>query len=113
MIDCGAIHDVDLMACEMLVELDRELRARGIRLVFGDLRDRVKNDIVRGLQLGRGRRPDLPELSPRAVASDRGAQLNRTYSKSAGWPLMPRAGGAIQLANLPGSMTAGPISEVT
>ena len=40
-------------------------------------------------------------------------QLNLTYSKSAGWPLMPRCGGAIQLANLPGSMTAGPISEVT
>jgi len=40
-------------------------------------------------------------------------KLNLTYSKSAGWPLMPRAGGAIQWANLPGSTTAGPMSEVT
>src|SRR6185436_3771423 len=42
-----------------------------------------------------------------------GHQLKRTYSKLAGWLLMPRCGGAIQLANLPGSITAGPISEVT
>ena len=51
-LDCGAIHDVDLMACEMLAELERELGARGIRLAFGDLRDRVKRDILRGLELG-------------------------------------------------------------
>ncbi len=50
-IDGGGIQDVDLTGCEILVELDRGLRARGIRLVFGDLRDRVKRDIVRGLQL--------------------------------------------------------------
>jgi MFS superfamily sulfate permease-like transporter len=48
-VDGGAIHDVDLMACEMLVELDGELSERGIRLVFGNLRDRVKRDIERGL----------------------------------------------------------------
>ena len=51
-LDCGAIHDVDLMACEMLAELDRELETRGVRLAFGDLRDRVKRDILRGLELG-------------------------------------------------------------
>jgi MFS superfamily sulfate permease-like transporter len=50
-IDCGAIHDVDLMACEMLDELYGELTARGIRLAFADLRDRVKRDIERGLSL--------------------------------------------------------------
>ena len=56
-LDCGAIHDVDLMACEMLVELDKELDSRGVRLAFGDLRDRVKRDIIRGLELG----PDMPD----------------------------------------------------
>lgn len=56
-LDCGAIHDVDLMACEMLAELDRELETRGVRLAFGDLRDRVKRDIVRGLELG----PHMPD----------------------------------------------------
>jgi hypothetical protein len=40
-VDGGAIHDVDLMACEMLVELDRELGERGIGLAFGNLRDRA------------------------------------------------------------------------
>ncbi len=50
-IDGGALQDIDLMGCETLVELDRELGQRGIRLVFGDLRDRLKRDIVRGLEL--------------------------------------------------------------
>ena len=50
-VDGGAIHDVDLMACETLVEVESRLRGRGIRLVFGNLRDRVKRDIERGLQL--------------------------------------------------------------
>jgi hypothetical protein len=32
-------------------------------------------------------------------------QANLTYSNSTGWRLMPMTGGAIQLANLPGSTT--------
>src|SRR5262245_31109610 len=40
-------------------------------------------------------------------------QLNRTYSKSSGWLLTPVRGGAIQLANLPGSTTRPDISAWT
>jgi high affinity sulfate transporter 1 len=53
-VDGAAIHDVDIMACDMLAELDGDLRDRGIRLAFGNLRDRVVRDIERGL-------PPLPE----------------------------------------------------
>ncbi len=53
-IDGGAIHDVDIMACEMLAELDGELAGRGIRLLFGNVRDRVRRDVERAL-------PPLPE----------------------------------------------------
>lgn len=53
-VDGGAIHDVELTAIDMLVELDRELAERGIRLLFGNLRTRVKRDILRGL-------PPLPQ----------------------------------------------------
>ncbi|MCC8432654.1 SulP family inorganic anion transporter [Reyranella aquatilis] len=53
-VDGGAIHDIDLMACELLVELERELRAKGISVAFGNLRDRVRRDIERGLHLTAG-----------------------------------------------------------
>lgn len=53
-VDGAAIHDVDLMACDLLVDLERELQAKGITLAFGNLRDRVKRDIERGLQLAAG-----------------------------------------------------------
>lgn len=48
-VDCSAIHDIELTAIDMLVELERDLRERGIRLAFGNLRDRVRRDIERGL----------------------------------------------------------------
>ncbi len=68
-VDCGAIHDVDLMACEMLVELDDELRRRGIQLAFGNLRDRVKRDIERGLQIAPGGPdPTYPSVADAAHA---------------------------------------------
>jgi MFS superfamily sulfate permease-like transporter len=63
-VDGGAIHDVDLMACDMLVELDRELGERGIGLAFGNLRDRVRRDIERGLSLA----PDADAPSSPSVA---------------------------------------------
>lgn len=63
-IDGGAIHDVDLMGCETLAELEQELRERGIRLAFGNLRDRVRRDIERGLDLG----PDNDDITFPSVA---------------------------------------------
>ena len=67
--DGGAIHDVDLMACEMLVELDRELGERGIALAFGNLRDRVKRDIVRALEISlEGSDPTYPTVAAAAQA---------------------------------------------
>jgi hypothetical protein len=41
------------------------------------------------------------------------AQLKRTYSKFNGCRLTPRIGGAIQFANLPGSITRPVISDCT
>ncbi|HSS87302.1 MAG TPA: SulP family inorganic anion transporter [Reyranella sp.] len=75
-VDGGAIHDVDLMACEMLVELDRELGERGITLAFGNLRDRVRRDIERGLSLA----PDADAPSYPSVAE--AAQAVRAYAPS-------------------------------
>jgi high affinity sulfate transporter 1 len=75
-VDGGAIHDVDLMACEMLVELDRELGERGIALAFGNLRDRVRRDIERGLSLA----PDADAPSYPSVAE--AAQAVRTRAAS-------------------------------
>ncbi len=54
-----------------------------------------------------GARPP-PLRAPRRAEG----QLIRTYSYSTSWPLMPRAGAAIQLAIFPGSYT-GTINEVT
>lgn len=50
-LDGGAIVDVDLMGCETLSEVYDALAARGIRLAIGNLRDRVRRDIERGLDL--------------------------------------------------------------
>jgi high affinity sulfate transporter 1 len=67
-IDGGALQDVDLMGCEILVEIHRELEERGIRLVFGDLRDRVRRDIERGLQIASEESQDVSFASVAAAA---------------------------------------------
>jgi len=67
-IDGGALQDVDLMGCETLSELYGELEERGIRLVFGDLRDRVRRDIERGLQIANGAGQDVAFASVAAAA---------------------------------------------
>jgi len=69
-VDGGAIHDVDPMACDMLVELDSELGGRGVRLLFGNLRDRVKRDIGRGLPpLPPGDEVTFPSVAAAAEAA--------------------------------------------
>jgi high affinity sulfate transporter 1 len=69
-VDGAAIHDVDPMACDMLVELDSELSERGVRLLFGNLRDRVKRDIERGLPpLPPGDEVTFPSVAAAAEAA--------------------------------------------
>jgi high affinity sulfate transporter 1 len=65
-VDGSAIHDVDLMACDMLAELYDELGERGIRLAFGNTRDRVRRDIERGLSLAA---IDIDDVSFPSVAA--------------------------------------------
>ncbi len=67
-IDGGGLQDVDLMGCETLSELYGDLEERGIRLVFGDLRDRVRRDIVRGLQFEAETDQDVTFASVAAAA---------------------------------------------
>ena len=67
-IDGGALQDVDLMGCETLSELYGELHERGIQLVFGDLRDRVRRDIERGLQFEAETDQDVTFASVAAAA---------------------------------------------
>ena len=47
-LDASAIFEVDLAACEVLADFHSELRDRGIRLVIANLRDEVRDRLVRG-----------------------------------------------------------------
>jgi len=47
-LDASAIVEVDLAACEVLSDLHGELRGRGIRLVIANLRDNVRDRLLRG-----------------------------------------------------------------
>jgi sulfate permease, SulP family len=48
-LDGSAIVDLDLIACETLADLQRDLGERGIRFVAGNLRARVRDKLLRGL----------------------------------------------------------------
>ena len=47
-LDASAIFAIDLTACEVLEEFHEKLQARGIRLVIANLRDNVRDVLVRG-----------------------------------------------------------------
>ena len=47
-IDGAAINNVDLVACETLADIQRDLGDRGIRLAIGGLRSRVRLQLARG-----------------------------------------------------------------
>jgi high affinity sulfate transporter 1 len=49
-IDGSAIVDLDLIACETLADLQRDLDERGIRFVAGALRATVRDKLLRGLR---------------------------------------------------------------
>ena len=73
-VDAGAIHDVDIMACEMLADLETELAERDIRLLFGNVRDRVLRDIERVLPpLPGGREVAFASVAEAADAAIAGA----------------------------------------
>lgn len=71
-LDGGAIVDVDLMGCETLSEVYDTLQARGIGFAIGNLRDRVKRDIARGLTLAPGGGDDITFPDVAAAASHLG-----------------------------------------
>ncbi|TAJ42145.1 MAG: SulP family inorganic anion transporter [Reyranella sp.] len=68
-LDGGAIVDVDLMGCETLSEVYDELAARGIGFAIGNLRDRVRHDIARGLALAHGGGITFPSVAEAAEAT--------------------------------------------
>ena len=68
-LDGGAIVDVDLMGCETLSEVHEALQARGIGFAIGNLRDRVKRDIERGLTVVPGGGDDITFPDVAAAAS--------------------------------------------
>ena len=46
-LQCEAITDIDVTAAEVLKELDEELNAKGVHLAFVELRDRLRDLVVR------------------------------------------------------------------
>jgi SulP family sulfate permease len=48
-LDCSAIVDLDLIACETLADLQRDLEERDISFVAGSLRANVRDRLLRGL----------------------------------------------------------------
>ena len=46
-VQCEAITDIDVTAADMLDGLDRELNAKGINMAFVELRDRLKDRVLR------------------------------------------------------------------
>ncbi|MGZ4133176.1 MAG: SulP family inorganic anion transporter [Actinomycetota bacterium] len=46
-LQCEAVTDIDVTAADMLERLDRELNAQGVRVAFVELRDRLKDLILR------------------------------------------------------------------
>ncbi|PRP95679.1 hypothetical protein ENSA7_73130 [Enhygromyxa salina] len=70
------------------------------------LRRRHKPDNIESPSLPQPRGPLVREdmCGPPSGGLTRDSpRYSLTYSNSAGWPSIPRAGGAIQLANFPGS----------
>ena len=63
------ITDVDTTAAEMLEELDRELRARGVAIAFAEMKGPVKDRLERyGLQKRIGRGSFFPTIDAAVAA---------------------------------------------
>ena len=46
-LQCEAVTDIDVTAADMLERLDRELNAKGVHVAFVELRDRLKDRVLR------------------------------------------------------------------
>lgn len=71
-VEASAISDIDFTACEALIEVGDELRKRGIRLAVANLRDRVRESLVRsGVVASFGADAFFPTVAAAVAAADR------------------------------------------
>src|SRR5208283_1464435 len=80
-LDASAVFELDLVACEVLSELQESLRKRGIRLVIANLRGNVRDRLIRGWA-GAATEPSLFFASLGAAVRDLQDRLHPAQAES-------------------------------